>query len=181
MTWLEEKASWENGKIRISWRTAAEKQNEKFLIHRSKGNASAFELVAEIPSHGESEGIQHYQFEYREVISSPQVYFQVEQIDFSGKSSKSRVFRLEGWELPPIGPVKLWPNPYSGGPIRLQFPSSWDIPQCKASLWSGTGHLIFQCVPEMLEEKLQDLTEGLYFLRFSDGKQESTSRLLIKR
>ncbi len=181
VTWLEENARWKGGDIHIHWSTAAEKDNKKFLIHRSKDNLKGFEVIAEISSRGESQDVQHYYYAYREKLTAAHIYFQIEQVDHNGSSSLSRVFRLQGWELPQRSQAKIWPNPYRDGPIQFQLPSGWDPLKTTVAIFSVQGRLVDHRNSVNLEEKLRSLPEGVYFLKFSEGIQTAIVRLLVKR
>jgi len=179
VTWLEESAVWKNGNIKITWSTAAEKDNQKFFVHRSQGPELEFEIIAEIPSQGDTEEIQHYQFEYRESLHAAQIYFQIEQVDNNGSNSKSRVFRLQGWEQPHEEQVKVWPNPYSSGPIQVQLPGDWEPGNTSLEIWSSKGIMIGKGLKANLGEVLKGLNDGIYFLHFKDGAKFSIVRLVI--
>ncbi len=181
VTWLEEEAQWENGTVRITWSTAAEKKNQKFRILRSKGNIFDFEVIAEVDSKGESQEVQQYHFEYSEKFTVEFVYFQIEQVDQSGNRSHGRVFRLKGWELPLSRDLKIWPNPYQGGGLQIQFPSDWNSMQTMVTLLSAKGNIISTIPLSLLEENIEKLPDGVYLLQFSDGSRSVTEKLLIKR
>lgn len=181
VTWLEEQAQWENETIRITWSTAAEKGNQKFRILRSKGNIFDFEVIAEVVSKGESQEVQHYHFEYREKLTAAHIYFQIEQVDQGGNHSLGSVFRLQGWELPLSGELKIWPNPYHGGSLKIQFPQDWDSQETTATIVSAKGNTISPIPLFQLDEKLNKLPDGVYLLQFSDGSRSTTQKLVIKR
>lgn len=172
VTWVSEKATWENDRIRIEWSTNHESKNEKFIIYRSFGQANDFEAIAEIPSHGESERLQHYSFEYRESIPETHVYFQLEQVDLDGKKTLSRIFRLEGWKLPHDHSIKLWPNPYREGPVFLRLGSDWNTEQINFEIRGVNGQQFYSGNYDaiLLQQVMSKLPEGFYFISVREGQ-----------
>ncbi|WP_304516602.1 T9SS C-terminal target domain-containing protein [Cecembia rubra] len=171
VSWLDQKAVWEKGRIRISWSTGFERKNEKFIIYRSFGHTESFEPIAELPSQGDQEGKQEYNFEYKESIPDERVFFQIEQVDLDGQSTLSRVFRLEGWKLPKDYSLNLWPNPYREGPVFLKLGSAWHMENLFLEILDTKGKFKYEGKfnPNLLPELMGKLPEGLYLLRLNDG------------
>lgn len=183
VTWISEKATWENDRIRIEWSTSHENQNKKFIIYRSFGQVNNLEAIAEIPSKGESERLQVYSFIYSESIPTPQVYFQLEQVDLDGKKTLSRIFRLEGWELPRDHSIKLWPNPYREGPVYLRLGSDWNAEQINFEIRGINGQQFYSGSYDasQLEKITSRLPEGFYLVTIREGQNAKSLKWIISR
>lgn len=183
VTWISEKATWENDRIRIEWFTGHESKNEKFIIYRSFGQINDFEAIAEIPSQGDSERLQHYSFEYRESIPEAHVYFQLEQVDLDGKKTLSRIFRLEGWELPQDFSIKLWPNPYREGPVYLRLGSDWNVEQISFEIRGINGQQFYSGSYDasQLEPVISRLPEGFYLITITEGQNAKAVKWIKSR
>lgn len=183
VVWLNVRAQWENkDSILITWSTAQEKNNEHFILFRSLDDISHFEPIAVISSQGEKDRRQDYQFRYVERINHPNVYFQVAQIDHDGQRSYSKVFRLEGWENTSISKLILWPNPYSKGKLSIQFPERWHEEGISFQLFDSTGMVYSDgdFLEMKLEEELEKLQPGLYYVAFFTNGETDLLRIIKK-
>jgi hypothetical protein len=170
VVWLNTRAKWEKGDgILVTWSTAQEKNNEKFVLFRSLEGITNFEPIAEVLSLGDQESPQDYQFLYKERIIHPDVYFQIAQIDQNGESSFSKVFRLEGWENSSNSKKTFWPNPYNAGKLNIEFPDEWELDGISFRILDSKGTVYSEgdYNDNKLEEGLEKLHPGIYFIAFS--------------
>lgn len=183
VVWLNTRATWkkEDG-ILVGWSTAQEKNNEKFVLFRSLEGITNFEALAEIPSLGDKDSPQDYQFRYKERIIHPDVYFQIAQIDQNGESSFSKVFRLEGWKPDLNGKPSIWPNPYSAGKLNIEFPDVWDADGIFFQLFDSTGTVYSEggYSENKLEEGIEKLYPGIYFIGFFQRGEIHVIRIVKK-
>ena len=183
VVWLNVSARWENNNSAlITWSTAHEKNNEKFIIYRSLDGFSNFEQIAQIPSKGENDSPQDYQFQYVERLNQSNVYFQIAQMDYDGERSFSKIFRLEGWENNSDTRLTFWPNPYSKGKLSVGFPDDWPEKGISFRLFSSTGLVYSEgdFIEKKLEEELEKLQPGMYFLAFFTHNETHLLRLIKK-
>ncbi|WP_009033882.1 T9SS type A sorting domain-containing protein [Indibacter alkaliphilus] len=166
LNWVHVEAEWEGNRILVAWSTANENGNEKFVLHRAKSRELEFEKIAEIPSKGNSEGIQEYLFRYSEKLEED-AYFQLEQVDFDGKNSFSEVFRLEGKTWKEGTSSKVFPNPYVSGEVQFQLPSFLDPKEVEITVFgmSGERHFSLHLGSSDLEEKFSGLPKGIYLIQ----------------
>ncbi len=100
----------ENG-ILLTWKTASEKNNEKFIIeHSSKG--LEFKNIGMQPGHGNSRSLVHYEF----LDMNPDEghnYYRLRQVDYDEKFTISSLVRVDFayWE------ISIYPNPGTRGEI----------------------------------------------------------------
>jgi hypothetical protein len=167
VTWLGMEARMDRENIKISWATAKETRNQKFLIHRSIGNIDNFKTMGEVLSRGDSEQIQKYEFSYFEKFGTNRVYYQLEQVDIDGERTFSKVFKLEGNGLAISDQeIKIWPNPYESGPIHLALPTGInpDQIQLRISDLKGQSFYFGKNNESELEEFLGKLNPGMYLI-----------------
>ncbi|MCR9015192.1 T9SS type A sorting domain-containing protein [Aquiflexum gelatinilyticum] len=183
VNWLEMKAEFNKREINISWSTAQESNNQKFYINRSIGNIENFETIGEIASKGDADEIQHYQFSYFEKTVSKHVYFQLEQVDFDGKKSSSKVFKLEGKkENDQKMKATIWPNPYESGPIQIELPEKVHKQGFSVRISDMKGlHFLFEEYSQIqLEEFLEKLQPGVYLIEFVSLEKKYVLKLIKK-
>lgn len=182
VTWLEMQATWKSGTIQISWTTAQEKSNEVFHIFRSLKGLGEFEKIGSVYSKGDHEGLQTYHFEYFEKLLHPNVYFQLQQIDLDGKSSFSKVFKLQNWQPQSNTHPAVWPNPFVSGRIQVQLPDHWESGQTQLTIYQDNGVATFydNYSPENLNHAIDKLRPGLIFMEFVHKGERNVIRLIKK-
>ncbi|WP_158860869.1 T9SS type A sorting domain-containing protein [Lunatibacter salilacus] len=159
VSWIDYHAEANDNGIKITWRTATEKNNEKFQVMRTFNPVQEeFELVGEIPGKGESTDITEYNYLDTEGWNGEKVYYRLDQIDWDGKKSSSAVFTLINYPIKQKK-LKLFPNPYRGG--KLLF----DI---RSNLTNRTGYI-----------QVKDITGKQ--VGFFEGKLGEASNLLISQ
>lgn len=82
-------ATKQNNGIQLNWVTASEKDNSHFDILRS-GDGTVFEKISSVAGHGNSSEIRNYSFTDPNPLPGTN-YYQLNQIDIDGKSSKSEI------------------------------------------------------------------------------------------
>ncbi|WP_373521400.1 T9SS type A sorting domain-containing protein [Aquiflexum sp.] len=183
VTWLETRAQWKDGEIQISWSTAKESDNERFLVYRSVGGLENYHLIGEVPSLGNSETIQQYNFTYKEKLTSTNVFYQIKQVDQNAESSYSKVFRLEGIKNSDLKTkLLLWPNPYTSGQIQISIPQELDKNRVSLKIFDVIGHVYYAGTFEedQLEQIVERLLPGLYLFELSDNSQRYLLRFRKK-
>lgn len=181
VTWLESRAQWKDGEIQISWSTAKELDNERFLIYISVDGLENYHVIGEVPSLGNSETVQHYNFTYKEKLTSTHVFYQIKQVDQNGESSYSKVFRLEGIKNTDLETkLLLWPNPYTSGPIQISIPQELDKNRLSFKIFDIIGHVYHSgsFTEDQMEQIVERLHPGLYLFELSDEKQRYLLRFL---
>lgn len=183
VTWLDFQALWRNGEIQISWSTAKESENEKFLIYRSLNGLENFHLIGEVLSKGNSDTVQQYSFSYVEKLISANIYFRINQVDQNGESSIGEVFRLEGIQNSDLeSNFNLWPNPYTSGPIHISIPQNLDKSLINLKIFDSIGHVHYSgtFAEELWDQIFGRLFPGLYFLELGDNRQGHFIRFIKK-
>lgn len=170
VSWLDFHAEANDNGIKISWRTATEKNNEKFQIMRSFNPVQEdFELIGEIPGKGESTDITEYNYLDTEGWNGKKVYYRLDQIDWDGKKSSSAVFTSINNPIKQQK-LKLFPNPYRGGKLFFDFSSNLTNRNGYIQVKDNTGKQVgffegkLEEASNLLISQLTDCPPGLYFV-----------------
>jgi hypothetical protein len=181
VTWLETSAKRIAKGAKVSWITSKETNNHKFKILQSLGNVESFKSIGEVPSRGDSDLIQYYDFEHHDFYGSQHAYFKIEQVDKKGNSTFSKVFRMiNSQNSNPLHAVKIWPNPYSSGRISIVLPEFFDPKTTIVQIHNPQGVVLYNDLLDKLslEKELEGLKPGLYFISFVDRENHQYLRLL---
>jgi hypothetical protein len=109
-------------------------------------------------------------------------YYQIRQVDYSGKWAWSRVVRLENELINPTDQLSIFPNPHTFGKMSVIVPKSFNLEKTQVTIYSMQGFLIstFNFNEVRFSEKLEILNPGLYLIFFSNA-EKSLQTKWIKR
>jgi hypothetical protein len=180
--WLDVMAKYTLDSPQLNWSVAREKDNEKFEVYRSENPAETWEKVGEIKSKGDSETKVSYAFSDKSLTSLMDWYYQVKQIDLTGKWSWSKVVLLKSISGRVDEKTLIFPNPYFSGSIGLILSGNLEANEVIVSISSSTGVLISNQLLEKTSflNQLERLKSGLYLIRFSSTEESQMIRW-IKR
>lgn len=99
------RAEYQQDKVKLSWVTANEINNEYFTIQHSV-DGSNFQDVEDVNSAGNSSSIQSY-FTFHKEPESGMNYYRLKQTDFDGKNSLSNIEAVKILD----GKINAFPNP----------------------------------------------------------------------
>ncbi|MDO7845075.1 Ig-like domain repeat protein [Hymenobacter sp. M29] len=130
----------EGAAVRLSWRTASEKNSALFEIERSL-DGKAFARIGEVAAQGSKTSLTDYTFRDGQTPKSPTlVYYRLRQVDLDGTASYSLVRAVT------VGPaaLALYPNPAHGGPATL----TGAAPGTTVAVFDAVGRLVTQATAE---------------------------------
>lgn len=182
VTWLSLSAKLKDTIKQITWSVVQEKDNEKFEIYSSTDPTKEWTKIGEIPSSRNSDAPVFYSFNDESTIRLIDSYYQIKQVDFSGKWSWSHVVRLESELSNSTGQLSIFPNPHSNGKIKVNLPEIFYAEKTLVSIYSTQGLLISSFSFDEFEfsEKLEILNPGLYLINFLNSENSLKTRW-IKR
>lgn len=180
--WLDVIATYNLDLPQLNWSVAREKDNEKFEVFRSENPLDDWEIVGEVISKGNSDLKTSYSFQDGNLLGVKDWYYQIKQVDLSGKWSWSKVVLLKSVSKRSSENILIFPNPYLSGAINLSIPDGFEENEVMVSISNSNGVLIST---ELLDknsftEKLERLKSGLYLIRFTSALESQTFRW-IKR
>ncbi len=132
-------ASYDNGRVDITWVTASEINNDYFTVQRSKDGVE-FEDVRIFAGAGNSSTLRLY----TTVDATPYSgisYYRLMQTDFDGEFSYSSIVSVLVPEMEPLFIVA--PNPVHGSQITLTVCSEVNNSSCEFRLIDSGGRIIF--------------------------------------
>ncbi|MDI1321430.1 MAG: T9SS type A sorting domain-containing protein [Algoriphagus sp.] len=176
--WLDVMAKYTLDFPQLNWSVAQEKDNEKFEVYRSENPAETWEKVGEVKSKGDSETKVSYAFSDESLTPMMDWYYQVKQIDLTGKWSWSKVVLLKSISGRVDEKTLIFPNPYFSGSIGLILSGNLAANEVIVSISSSTGVIISTQLLEKTSflNQLESLKSGLYLIRFSSAEESQTIR-----
>ena len=167
----------QNQQVRLFWQTAAEYNNDHFIIERST-NLSHWTAIGKVDAASVNNGPADYTFDDRTPKRGIN-YYRLQQTDFDGSFEYSKVVTAKLEDA--SNRLVLYPNPVQET-LSLRF-SEATTSRMEIQVFSSTGQMI-QDLP--LSAKLIDYEintsnwdQGLYFIILRDEKGNVTSRQRI--
>lgn len=164
----------------VDWSTASEHNNASFTVERSR-DGSDFLPMTIVPGAGNSSAMVHYSW----VDDAPArglAYYRLKQTDQNGTSTYSDLVPVHcvHWE-----DLSIFPNPAATG-FYVDLVSQNSTDPVELELQNVTGQLILQRlypiavnVPARIPVNIQGVSEGVYFVRLSQGGMSRTFKLTV--
>ncbi len=149
--------------VTLNWRTATETNNSGFEVQKSSDKIN-FAKIAFVKGSGTSTNSNSYSFTDNNVGNSKTVYYRLNQIDMSGKSSYSKTIEVN-LDLPSTYSLdQNYPNPFN--------------PSTKISYTIAKSGMVKLSVYNTLGQQVKDLVNGFqetgnYSINFDASKLES--------
>ncbi len=164
--WLETTAKPVETNIEISWATALEVDNE--IFHVKRRTESRYETIGSVSPNTDG----RYLFTDKNVRPGVVYYYQIEQRDFDGTASNSRVVSAK---IQAENSLSVQPNPFKN---ELQLTGNAAEEAITVAVYDVLGRQVYQTVTRG-RLNLQDLQNGVYFIRLTaPGGLSSTHRVV---
>lgn len=120
---LEAEFSVEERQTELTWTTSMERENSHFEVQRSTDGLKSWEVIGNVDGMGWSDAPVDYRFEdVNPSIAGGTIYYRLNQVDFDGTSSLSKVLSVK---VPGVqftqGVWRAYPNPTSGEQLRVSL------------------------------------------------------------
>lgn len=172
------KGASQNGAAKLSWATAMELNNEKFVVERSQDGKS-FAVIGEVSGKGNSSTREDYSFTDANPISGVN-YYRLRQVDFDGAQDYSKLVT-----------VTIAQNSFGSSTDIAQVYPTVASTEVKINLaLSNANVLVMDANGRQVAEysnagrqvvvPVAELQQGVYFVTVTDGTQRQTQRF-IKR
>jgi len=171
----------ENNRVKISWETTSENNNDYFLVQRL--NNSQQVQVAKVSSKGDGKN------SYAVYDNTPQTginYYSLKQVDKDGKEAelgiKSLTFNLSSSTL---NALNLYPNPSNGKEINIGL-NDMSEKSSKITIADTNGKIIYTANHQSESENTlkirlnNRLNSGIYLLTLKNGTQSQTVKFLVE-
>jgi hypothetical protein len=167
----------EETKIKLSWSTASEKNNDHYTIERSK-NAENWEFVSNIKGAGNSNSIVAY-VDYDANPYQGISYYRLKQTDYDGRSAYSHIETVDFSDQ-----VFIWlsPNPAED---KLTVFLKEKLNNAQISIFDSSGSLVSLSnsdEPQALQVTLDvySLQPGMYTIKIIDTSGKSITLKFVK-
>tara|TARA_R110002051_G_scaffold198674_2_gene265824 strand:- start:147 stop:1058 length:912 start_codon:yes stop_codon:yes gene_type:complete len=182
VTWLTVSAKAKGSSREINWSVAAEKNIEMFEVYNSEDPLKEWVKMGEIPSKGDADFPVFYSFVDEDFSNSNASFFQIKAINYLEQSSESKVVRLENNFPSSTDLLAVYPNPHTGGRIRVSLPDTFKSEYTQVSIYTTHGALIssFNYIEIRLSDKLQEMNPGIYIIAFTNTESSIQTRWIKK-
>lgn len=159
-------------KIKLSWTTATELDNDFFEIQRTGDlRTGNWELIGRVEGAGTTNLVQRYTFIDESPLNGDN-YYQLKQVDFDGTFEISFVVVVKFFS----GNVTISPNPTEfGKPIKILGVDEDAIGE--VHFYTFDGKLLF--VQQNKEFFLPNLQGGIYFAKLFFGRKMETKKIVV--
>lgn len=163
----------------LTWETASEVNNEKFIVQRSR-DAANWTSIGEVAGHGNSSEVHNYAFTDADLLSG-KYYYRLKQVDFDGASEYSdiRSVTIKGTNDRAISEVRMYPVPvHASGTIYTQ---GLDESVREVTVYSANGSqsATIPVVNGNISLAGTELPTGVYFLTFYQQGQTASKQITI--
>lgn len=177
----------ENTRIKISWTTATETNNDYFTVERSRNGAS-FEAVARV----EGSGTSTSQKSYSAIDSDPlegTSYYRLKQTDNNGNSEAFNLVAVEFKRTASGCVLKVYPNPCMGlCNVELAECNNEESSEIEVELIDAAGNKVYSHIPErdsrgsfsLSIDTKNNLKPGVYIVRGYSKSEQYNKKVIVK-
>lgn len=169
------KGAMQGNTTQLTWSTASEVNNEKFIVERSQDGRS-FSKIGEVAGRGNSSVIVAYAFTDTNPASGTN-YYRLRQVDFDGAEEFSKIVavQLKGKYGLSGGIVKVYPT-LAASEVNV----SLDLSNAQVAVLDASGRQLSQhsVASQSLVLPVTHLQPGVYFVKVYNGQQQETHRFV---
>ncbi len=178
LTLLDFNSKFENNKVKLTWKTVNELNNDRFEIERSSDGTN-YRKIGAISGKGNSAIIQNYVYNDDQPLNG-KTFYRLKQVDVDGRHEYSKIsIVIVDNPLPFV----VYPNPVSGkADINIYFPQPGTRP-IKISVYDMWGRQLFESIKKNTLHHYRispDLSTGVYFLQISGDMINATEKIIIE-
>jgi hypothetical protein len=183
VSWLGVEARATGKTILVSWQTAEEINNDYFSVERSM-DGSSFERIDKVDAAGNSNIINSYSINDKNVLTGVLYYYRIKQTDFDGHFDYSKTVsaKIKGQDFD----FNVQPNPFSSSAVvQYYLEGNADIRIELVNNVGQTLHTIFAGKKEkglqkhLISDKDLKMANGIYSVKLTVNGVAFT-RLLVK-
>jgi hypothetical protein len=168
-----------NEGIALDWKTATEKNNDRFEVERS-ADARSFEKIGEMKGNGTTSSQHDYGYTDKHPASNLN-YYRLRQVDFDGKFVYSNVVSVRSGDVG--SPMTVYPNPAAGGSFNVRLHTN--ATQVTLQIRDITGKLIHSQEVKntrdvAIDGKALGMKQGVYLISLKIDDNVTIERLIIE-
>jgi hypothetical protein len=171
----------EYNKIKLTWSTATEIDNDYFTVERSADGVN-FNSIGNVDASGNSLSIKNYSLYDNKPFPTIN-YYRLKQTDFNGSYTYSKIISITSENE---SSYSIYPNPASTNESIYVLFEKNHTSTLEISIFDITGKLITTTLIKDLTEDNQtkkittgELAKGIYMVRFYDGTKNQIKKLVI--
>ncbi|WP_461491199.1 T9SS type A sorting domain-containing protein [Pontibacter sp. HJ8] len=169
------KGAAQDGGAKLTWSTATEIDNDKFVVERSQ-DGKTFKAIGEVKGNGNSNMLLHYSFTDTAPLAGTN-YYRLKQTDFDGQFEYTRIVALH---VGVISASSVYPTlAASEVTVRLQ-PAASGSNVAVLDLTGKQVALVQNYTDNQLVLPVDHLKSGVYFVTVYSGSQKETLRFVKK-
>ena len=168
----------------MTWITSSERNNDYYIIERSE-DAINFDSIAYIDGSGTSYKTNYYHYDDDTYKQGSTCYYRIRQIDFDGSSTVSKTVsvsaNLRTVTNEAAAEVEVFPNPMTGGSLRILYPEEGDKQIYHLSIKNYLGVVMLSQEVNnntVVIEELAYLPNGIYFLHIETSEGTKVTKLV---
>jgi hypothetical protein len=171
VTWLSFDGQRKSKEIQLTWKVASDLAESTYEVFRSENGLTDWKNIGSFTNQKYSESAVSYQFSDLDFDPFQNYYYRIKQSDLLPGSSWSQVILVKAL-LFEGSSIQVFPNPYSGGSIRINIPSALDLEESALAILDLSGKLYFKGSFNRLtlEQQLLSLPSGVYFIRIGNSE-----------
>jgi len=166
--------------VKLNWSTSSEADNDYFEVQRSASPESGFENIGKVL--GSETTISRSDYEFTDITPvSGTNYYRLQQFDMNGDTEFSPILVVE-MEVAAERAVTVFPNPTeAGGRMTLRLDGEWTNASVKMVDANGREVANWNNLRNgSLNTELPVVKAGVYQLIATDGKEQQTTRVVIR-
>ena len=158
-----------NKKVRLSWTTASEVNNDYFTVERADKNLDQFNFIAKVNSYMNNSSVMLNYETWDEHPMKGMQYYRLKQTDFDGAHSYSDIKPVYIGTVKAFEITNVYGHTQSDGQFQVEFIYDSELP-LTAHITDATGRLVYSesniaAAPGLNRIELsQSLAQGLYFI-----------------
>lgn len=171
------KAQLKNGQSVLTWTTAMEKDNDKFVVERSQ-DGKIFTKIGEVKGKGNTNKAVNYTFTDIKPVTGVN-YYRLHQIDYSGTTSYSAIVMVEVSNKASVEAKPMLYPTVATSVVNISL-NGFDT-KVSLTVLNAAGQTVKSVIgatDTQLEMAVQDLKNGPYFLSITDGQRHETLRFI---
>jgi hypothetical protein len=171
VTWLSFDGQRKSKEIQLTWKVASDLAESTYEVFRSENGLTDWKNIGSFTNQKYSESAVSYQFSDLDFDPFQNYYYRIKQSDLLPGNSWSQVILVKAL-LFEGSSIQVFPNPYSGGSIRINIPSALDLEESALAILDLSGKLYFKGSFNRLtlEQQLLSLPSGVYFIRIGNSE-----------
>lgn len=166
--------------VKLNWSTSTETDNDYFEVQRSANPESGFVNIGKVLGSETTSSRNEYEFTDNSPATGTN-YYRLQQFDVNGESEFSPILVVE-MEVTDLRAVSVFPNPTEAGSrMTLRLDGEWSNSSVKMVDANGREVANWNNLRNgSLNTELPVVKAGVYQLIATDGKEQRTTRVVIR-